>query len=429
MHILQNACWDYSATLGIYSDDTQNKYRGGRGNLHGAGGRLGASAPLRFLLAMLLALALFLQLGLTVADVSRCREEPSGRLAPCAPGNQECPPGPFGVATPQYHVRDASCGENDPNGPSFDPVHGVCKNPLFVSMRSLVTTLYLSHVFACCAAHGRSTDHLHYQNHVGLHGGRTYGHAVSRDLIHWAHMPISIWNDRPYDTTAIYTGSATVVGGKIVQVYPGLCDVEQPGCPGAVNLCMAVPADPSDPLQTNWSKTGETAGYLPSIDGYTNPIVNGSTRDPSTAWYNNQTKEWQLTTYDTTNYGSLDFRTWYKLGKQPGFPQGECPSFFELPPMTPGSAPPPADAQMPTHVHKNSHRGKDWVQVGTYKPGAAKTLGTFEATPGVPFAQSLVDAGAFCELSCHLLSGAGQSHASQPRSSIELSSSCLSVIR
>ena len=52
--------------------------------------------------------------------------------------------------------------------------------------------------------------------HVGCRGGRTYGHAVSRDFVHWAHMPISIWNDRPYDEHAIYTGSATVVDGKVI---------------------------------------------------------------------------------------------------------------------------------------------------------------------------------------------------------------------
>ena len=96
-----------------------------------------------------------------------------------------CPPGPFKNA-PQFHVRDLSCGENDPNGPVYDPVHGVY--------------------------------HLHYQNHVGCRGGRTYGHAVSRDFVHWAHMPISIWNDRSYDEHAIFTGSATVVEGKVVQV-------------------------------------------------------------------------------------------------------------------------------------------------------------------------------------------------------------------
>jgi hypothetical protein len=124
-----------------------------------------------------------------LTDVANCLLT-DGTMAPCGPGNQMCPPGPFGAASPQYHVRDASCGINDPNGPVFDPVHGVY--------------------------------HLHYQNHVGCRGGRTYGHAVSRDFVHWAHMPVSIWNDRSYDEHAIYTGSATVVDGKVVQIYPGL---------------------------------------------------------------------------------------------------------------------------------------------------------------------------------------------------------------
>eukprot|EP00966_Prymnesium_polylepis_P242520 5608069-Prymnesium_polylepis.2 len=69
-------------------------------------------------------------------------------MAPCAPGNQMCPPGPFGQNAPQFHVRDLSCGENDPNGPVYDPVHGVY--------------------------------HLHYQNHVGCRGGRTYVRAAVR---------------------------------------------------------------------------------------------------------------------------------------------------------------------------------------------------------------------------------------------------------
>ena len=101
-----------------------------------------------------------------------------------------CPPGAFGDHGPQFHVRDASCTINDPNGPIYDPVYGVY--------------------------------HLHYQNHVGLHGGRTWGHAVSKDLGQWAHLPISIWNDQPYDSTTIASGSGTVVNGKIIQVYPGI---------------------------------------------------------------------------------------------------------------------------------------------------------------------------------------------------------------
>eukprot|EP00729_Bicosta_minor_P024106 gene24106-31348_t len=196
---------------------------------------------------------------LAVSDVSQCITD--GKLSPCGPGNQVCPPGPFGKNTPQFHVKDASCGENDPNGPSYDPVHGVY--------------------------------HLHYQNHVGLHGGRTYGHAVSKDMTKWAHMPDSIWNDQPYDASAIYTGSATVVNGTVVQVYPGLCNPKDPGCPGGTNLCIAMAADPADPLATNWTKAA-------SFTGAVNPI-------------------------DTMIMGSMDFKSWYRIGTQKDFPGGECP--------------------------------------------------------------------------------------------------------
>ena len=43
---------------------------------------------------------------------------------PCYPGNEFCGQ-PFENA-PKYHLMDQhGCGENDPNRPVFDPVHGV----------------------------------------------------------------------------------------------------------------------------------------------------------------------------------------------------------------------------------------------------------------------------------------------------------------
>jgi sucrose-6-phosphate hydrolase SacC (GH32 family) len=43
---------------------------------------------------------------------------------PCYPGNEFCGK-PFENA-PKFHLMDQhGCGENDPNGPVFDPVHGV----------------------------------------------------------------------------------------------------------------------------------------------------------------------------------------------------------------------------------------------------------------------------------------------------------------
>jgi len=194
-------------------------------------------------------------------------------------------------------------------------------------------------------------------------------------------MPISIWNDHPYDEHAIYTGSATVVDGQVVQVYPGLCYSKfSTNCPGGTNLAIAVPADPTDPLQTNWTKEVYTV----------NPIVNNTGRDPSTAW-KTPAGEWRLTTFDTVIMGSMDFKTWYRIGKQPGFPEGECPSFFPLPRTTPGAGSAPAGAKTPTHVHKASHGGKDWMQVGTYIAGPPKTNGNWTAL----LPEVKIDAGNF----------------------------------
>jgi len=89
-----------------------------------------------------------------------------------------------------------------------------------------------------------------------------------------------------------------------------------------------------------------------------------------------------MTTFDTQTFGSMDFKTWYRLGVTPGFARGECPSFFPLPKTTPGAKVSASDPQ-PTHVHKSSQEGKDWMNVGTYTEGPAKTTGKYEATPGI----------------------------------------------
>lgn len=89
-----------------------------------------------------------------------------------------------------------------------------------------------------------------------------------------------------------------------------------------------------------------------------------------------------------------DFKKWYRIGQQKGWPTGECPSFFKLPKATSGSsaAPPShAGAAAPTHVHKSSYGGRDFMVVGAYKSGAPKKLGTFQSNQK----PQLVDAGAF----------------------------------
>jgi len=294
------------------------------------------------------------------------RPTPQCLHGPCGPGNDFCG-APFQNA-PRFHLMDQhGCAENDPNGPVFDPVHGVI--------------------------------HHFYQMHLAAPGGRgpDYGHFVSKDFVHWAQMPVAIWNGldasvwpprkTPYDTTAIYTGSAVVVegagpGGKgpgIVQIYPGLCRKEEwPSCTTGTLLAQAVPADyAADALLTNWTK--------PSY----NPVVEGTERDPSTPW-KTAGGEWRLRTFDSMFYGAasdadLLAGRWYAIGRSEDFKQCECPSFYPLPGPTPGfedayRAAASASA-LPTHVHKFSCGG-DWWQLGSYDAGAPKSAGRFQATPG-----------------------------------------------
>ena len=98
---------------------------------------------------------------------------------------------------------------------------------------------------------------------------------------------MAIWNDQPYDHHAIFSGSATVVGGKvgIAQVYPGIATPDVwPGCPQpdtCISLVLAVPTDGNDPLATNWTKS--------------RVLFNNTARDPSTAW-RTPAGEWRMTT-------------------------------------------------------------------------------------------------------------------------------------
>lgn len=191
---------------------------------------------------------------------------------------------------------------------------------------------------------------------AGVGQGPDIGHAVSSDMVHWAHLPVSVWNDQPYDSVAIYTGSATIVDGVPVLVYPGLCVARDwPNCQTGTLLAVAVPANHAgDPLLTNWTK--------PSY----NPIVNNTQRDPSSAW-RTAAGEWRMTTFEGKVYGSTDFETWTVAdGGQRLWNQAECPDFFALPPMCEGNGCNASGAALPTHVHKESSNSQDWYSLGAW---------------------------------------------------------------
>lgn len=75
--------------------------------------------------------------------------------APCGPGNEQCGP-LFDVSSPQFHVRDSSCAENDPNFPFYDPLHGMYhlfyQNHLCEPMHGLGQGPVIGHVGVLCFA-------------------------------------------------------------------------------------------------------------------------------------------------------------------------------------------------------------------------------------------------------------------------------------
>nr|AFV94474.1 soluble acid invertase 11 [Saccharum hybrid cultivar GT28] len=129
--------------------------------------------------------------------------------------------------------------------------------------------------------------HLFYQyNPDGAIWGNkiAWGHAVSRDLIHWRHLPLAMVPDQWYDTNGVWTGSATTLpDGRLAMLYTGSTNA-------SVRVqCLAVPADDADPLLTNWTKyEGNPVLYPPP------GIGPKDFRDPTTAWFDPSDNTWRI---------------------------------------------------------------------------------------------------------------------------------------
>ena len=79
--------------------------------------------------------------------------------------------------------------------------------------------------------------------------------------MYWAHLPAAIWNDRWWDYTAVFSGSATIVDGQVLMLYPGLCVTKnETTCPHTppsstgITVNVAWPTNRSDPFLRDWSK-------------------------------------------------------------------------------------------------------------------------------------------------------------------------------
>ncbi|XVF54978.1 hypothetical protein PTKIN_Ptkin05aG0223900 [Pterospermum kingtungense] len=175
--------------------------------------------------------------------------------------------------------------------------------------------------------------HLFYQYNPdsAVWGNITWGHAVSRDLIHWLYLPLAMVRDRWYDINGVWSGSATLLpDGQIVMLYTG----ETNESVQVQNL--AYPANLSDPLLIDWFKYPGNPVIVPP-----NGIQPDDFRDPTTAWLGPD-GTWRITigsrikstigislVYQTTNF------TNYKLldgvlHAVPGTGMWECVDFYPV---------------------------------------------------------------------------------------------------
>ncbi|MCX7597284.1 MAG: glycoside hydrolase family 32 protein, partial [Armatimonadetes bacterium] len=165
--------------------------------------------------------------------------------------------------------------------------------------------------------------HLFFQhNPYGKKWGNMHwGHAVSRDLVHWEELPVALYPD---DLGTCFSGSAVVdfrntSGLKQGAEAPIVCIYTAAGNP--FTQCIAY----SNDRGRTWHKYGDN----PVL-----PHIVGENRDPKVIWYGPEQK-WVMALYlDGNDFGlfeSRDLKSWQRLCDVSIPGTSECPELFEMP--------------------------------------------------------------------------------------------------
>ncbi|KAG8476600.1 hypothetical protein CXB51_033434 [Gossypium anomalum] len=207
-----------------------------------------------------------------------------------------------------------------------------------------------------------------YNPHAAVWGDIVWGHAVSKDLIHWLHLPLAMVADQWYDKNGVWTGSATILpDGKVVMLYTGSTTENVQ----VQNL--AYPADHFDPLLINWVKYSGNPVLVPPPG-----ILDKDFRDPTTAWLTSEGK-WRITIGSKINktgialvYDTKDFINYELLDgilhAVPGTGMWECVDFFPVSKTEENGLDTSVNGPSVKHVVKASldDDRHDYYSIGTY---------------------------------------------------------------
>lgn len=92
--------------------------------------------------------------------------------------------------------------------------------------------------------------HLFYQAYPPEDRRQHWGHAVSKDLIHWKDLPYAIY---PSPERAVFSGSTLVEDNRVIAMYHG-------------TMVGNMVATSDDPLLLNWKKTTSGGAAIPITD-------------------------------------------------------------------------------------------------------------------------------------------------------------------
>ena len=207
-------------------------------------------------------------------------------------------PGYNQVYRPQVHFSPARHWMNDPNG-----------------------LIYFD---------GRYNLFFQYNPYGSRWGHMSWGHAVSRDLLHWRQLPVAIPQGRRF---MIFSGSAVVDWHDTSGFGVG-------GRPPLVAIYTASPRNGPGPQTQNLAYS--TDGGITWRKYAGNPVLDvglNNFRDPMVFWYARRHRWVMVVSHATARrisfYSSPNLKTWTRTGEfgPAGDTSGvwECPDLFELP--------------------------------------------------------------------------------------------------
>ena len=164
--------------------------------------------------------------------------------------------------------------------------------------------------------------HLFYQhNPYGWQWGNMHwGHAVSKDLVHWEELPVALYPDA---LGTCFSGSAVVDAQNTAGFRTG---AEPP------LVCIYTAA--GEPFTQCLAYSNDRGRTFTKYEG--NPVlphIIGANRDPKVIWYEPERK-WMMALYldqnDYALFASPDLKQWERLGDVPVPGSSECPEFFPI---------------------------------------------------------------------------------------------------